>query len=47
MNVLVIVGHQNPGSFCHSIAEAAVEQLGNLGHEVVFHDLYQEQSTPC
>ena len=46
MNVLVIVGHQNRGSFCHAIAEAAVEELKAAGHEVVYHDLYEEGFDP-
>ncbi len=46
MNVSVIIAHQNPGSFCHAIAAAAIEQLNVLGHEVVYHDLYQEQFDP-
>lgn len=46
MKVLVIIGHQNKGSFCHAIAATAVEQLAALGHEVVYHDLYEEQFDP-
>ena len=46
MKVLVILGHQNRGSFCHAIAEAAVEELKAAGHEVVYHDLYQESFDP-
>ncbi len=46
MNVLVIVGHQRPGSFNHAIADAAVEELNRLGHKVVFHDLYAERFDP-
>ncbi len=46
MNVLVILGHQHPGSFCHAIAAAAVETLQAAGHEVVFHDLYAEGFDP-
>ena len=34
MKVLVVIGHQNTGSFCHAIADAAVRQLEALGHEV-------------
>jgi NAD(P)H dehydrogenase (quinone) len=44
--VLVVLGHQHPGSFCHAIAETAVRELKALGHEVVFHDLYQERFDP-
>jgi putative NADPH-quinone reductase len=46
MKVLVVIGHQNPGSYCHAIAAAAVEELKAAGHEVVFHDLYQERFDP-
>jgi putative NADPH-quinone reductase len=46
MKVLVIIGHQHPGSFCHAIAVAAVEELRAAGHEVVYHDLYEERFDP-
>jgi len=46
MNVLVIIGHQKAGSFCHAIADAAVEELKAAGHEVVYHDLYEEGFDP-
>jgi len=46
VKVLVILGHQHPGSFNHAIAATAVEQLEHTGHEVVFHDLYQEGFDP-
>ena len=46
MNVLVILGHQRAGSFCHAIAAAAVEGLRRLGHAVVYHDLYEEGFDP-
>lgn len=46
MNVLVIIGHQNRGSFCHAIAEAAVEELKAAGHDVIYHDLYEEGFDP-
>ena len=42
MKVLVILGHQNKGSYCHAITETAVEELKAAGHEVTFHDLYEE-----
>ena len=35
MKVLVILGHQRQGSFCHAIADAAVEQLQTDGHEAI------------
>ena len=46
MKVLVIIGHQRPGSFCHAIAGTAVEELEAAGHEVVYHDLYEEGFDP-
>ena len=42
MKVLVILAHQNKGSYCHAITETAVEELKAAGHEVTFHDLYEE-----
>jgi len=44
--ILLILGHQRPGSFCHAIAAAAREELHAAGHEVVFHDLYAEGFDP-
>ncbi len=46
MKIFVIIGHQRKGSFCHAIAETAVEELEAAGHEVVFHDLYEENFDP-
>lgn len=46
MKVLVIIGHQSKGSFCHAIAQAAIEQLRAAGHQVVYHDLYEERFDP-
>jgi NAD(P)H dehydrogenase (quinone) len=46
MQILVILGHQNQGSFCHAIAQAAVEELNSAGHQVIFHDLYAEHFDP-
>ena len=46
MNVYVLLGHQNSGSFCHAIAAAAVEELKAAGHDVVCHDLYAERFDP-
>jgi len=46
MNIYVVIGHQNQGSFCHAIAAAAVEELTAAGHEVVYHDLYAEKFDP-
>jgi NAD(P)H dehydrogenase (quinone) len=46
MNILVLIGHQNPGSFCHAIAATAIVELEKAGHEVVYHDLYAEKFDP-
>jgi len=46
MNILLIIGHQRQGSFCHAIAQTAREQLLSDGHQVVYHDLYAEQFDP-
>ena len=46
MKILVVIGHQSPGSYCHAIARTAIEELQARGHEVVFHDLYQERFDP-
>lgn len=43
MNVLVILGHPNSGSFNHAVAETCYTQITNNGHAVVFHDLYKEK----
>jgi NAD(P)H dehydrogenase (quinone) len=43
MKILVLIGHQRQGSFCHAIAAAAVEELKTAGHTVVCHDLYAER----
>jgi len=46
MKVLLILGHPKPGSLNHAIAERSALVLKELGHEVVFFDLYQEQFDP-
>ena len=46
MKVLVILGHQKQGSFCHAIAEMAVRAIEAGGHEVIYHDLYAEGFDP-
>ena len=46
MNVSVILGHPQPGSFNHAIAEMAVRTLRERGHTVWFHDLYAEGFDP-
>jgi putative NADPH-quinone reductase len=46
MNISVILGHPNKGSFNHAIAETAVTVLRENNHQVTFHDLYAEQFDP-
>ena len=46
MNILVILGHPNKSSFNHAIANTVIETLSNNGHEVFFHDLYEEKFDP-
>ncbi|HID74477.1 MAG TPA: flavodoxin family protein [Planctomycetaceae bacterium] len=48
MKVLLVIGHQNRSktSFCHAIARTAVEGLRGGGHEVSYHDLYEEEFDP-
>lgn len=46
MKILVILAHPDPKSFNHAIAATTVEALGQNGHTVFFHDLYQEQFDP-
>ncbi len=46
MIVLVILAHPNSRSLNHAIANSAVDALKVNGHEVIFHDLYQEEFDP-
>jgi len=46
MRVSVIVAHPDRGSFNHAIARACVAELGKRGHDVAFHDLYEEEFNP-
>jgi len=46
MKVLVVIGHPHQGSFNHAIADAAINTLMRNGHEVIFHDLYEEEFSP-
>ena len=46
MNISVILGHPQSDSFNHAIAATIVETLQQAGHEVAFHDLYDEQFEP-
>jgi len=46
MKISVILAHPKEGSFNHAIANTVIEVLKENGHEVIFHDLYQEQFEP-
>ncbi|MHB8916717.1 MAG: NAD(P)H-dependent oxidoreductase [Desulfocucumaceae bacterium] len=46
MRVSVILAHPGRDSFNHAIARAVVSALGGNGHDVCFHDLYQEGFDP-
>ena len=46
MRILVLLGHPQPGSFNHALAETVVSALESRGHEVVFHDLCAEGFDP-
>jgi putative NADPH-quinone reductase len=46
VKILVILGHPQPGSFNHALADVVVSTLENRGHEVVFHDLQAEGFDP-
>ena len=46
MKISVILGHPNPKSFNHAIAQMAVATLKRSGHEVRFHDLHAEGFDP-
>lgn len=46
MKIVVILGHPEKGSFNHAIAEMAVDTLRSVGHEIIYHDLYEEGFEP-
>ena len=46
MKISVILAHPNKSSFNHAIAETSVKTLKKSGHEVYFHDLYEENFDP-
>jgi NAD(P)H dehydrogenase (quinone) len=46
MKISVILAHPTAGSFNHAIALKAVKALKQNGHNVFFHDLYQERFDP-
>jgi NAD(P)H dehydrogenase (quinone) len=46
MKISLILSHPNKGSFNHAIAEAVSAALMSNGHEVSYHDLYEEGFDP-
>lgn len=46
MNLLVLLAHPGPDSFCHALAAAVRDALLRDGHAVVFHDLCAEKFDP-
>ena len=46
MKISVILAHPDTSSFNHAIANTTVETLRKKGHEVFYHDLYQENFDP-
>lgn len=46
MRILIVLAHPDPRSFNHAIAQAVCRELGQCGHEVIFHDLCAEGFDP-
>ncbi len=46
MRISIILAHPNKLSFNHAIAAATLRTLCQNGHDVDFHDLYEEQFDP-
>ena len=46
MKISIILAHPDQNSFNHAVARTVVEQLGNNGHTIFFHDLYAERFDP-
>ncbi len=46
MKILVILAHPDRKSFNHSIANQVLVTLGSSGHDLIFHDLYDEKFDP-
>lgn len=46
MNILIILGHPDPHSFNHALADAVHRELRALGHRVICHALCAERFDP-
>lgn len=46
MKILVVLGHPDSNSLNHAIAHAVRDDLLDDGHDVMFHDLYEEGFFP-
>ncbi len=46
MRILLVLAHPDPASFNAALARRSRQALAELGHEVVFHDLYAEGFDP-
>jgi putative NADPH-quinone reductase len=46
MKISLILAHPDNNSFNHAIAKVVVEEFESYGHEVIFHDLYEEKFDP-
>lgn len=47
MQVLSILAHPRPDSFCHAVSERARAALAAAGHAIAHHDLCAEHFEPC
>lgn len=47
MTITLILAHPNPDSLNHALARSIFAELRQSGHDVVFHDLYDERFDPC
>ncbi len=46
MNVLLLLAHPEPASFCGALFRTAADRLAKAGHRVRAHDLYAEHFDP-
>ncbi len=46
MKIQIIVCHPNENSFNHAIANRVKKLLKSKGHDIIFHDLYEEKFNP-